>query len=106
MLSDAKIAKNYMTRDELEELTSLVNLCLDSATLMVKRKRPIYMEEWVEQVNAQLKIHGYTILTGKGSMSREEAEKIVTKVYEEYRPKQDQMFLSDFDSLVSKTLGK
>lgn len=106
MLSDAKIAKNYMTREELEELTTLVNLCLDSATLMVKRRRPIYMEEWVEQVNAQLKIHGYAILTGKGSMSREEAERIVAKVYEEYRPKQDQMFLSDFDSLVCKTLGK
>ena len=53
-LSDTKIAKNYMTHEELSELTSLVNLCLDSATLTVKRGRPIYMNEWVEQVNAQL----------------------------------------------------
>lgn len=64
-LSDTKIAKNYMTHEELSELTSLVNLCLDSATLTVKRGRPIYMNEWVEQVNAQLKIHGYEILSAR-----------------------------------------
>lgn len=40
-LSDTKIAKNYMMHDELGELTSLVNLCLDSASLTVKRGRPI-----------------------------------------------------------------
>ena len=40
------------------------------------------MNEWVEQVNAQLKIHGYEILSGKGTMSREQAERIVSKVYE------------------------
>ena len=105
-LSDTKIAKNYMTHEELSELTSLVNLCLDSASLTVKRGRPIYMNEWVEQVNAQLKIHGYEILSGKGTMSREQAEKIVSKVYEEYRPVQDARYKSDFDQLVEKTVKK
>ena len=105
-LSDTKIAKNYMTHDELSELTTLVNLCLDSAALTVKRGRPIYMAEWVEQVNAQLKIHGYDILSGKGAMSREEAEKIVAKVYEAYRPLQDERFKSDFDQLVEKSMKK
>ena len=101
-LSDTKIAKNYMTHEELNELTTLVNLCLDSAKLSIKRGRPIYMKEWVEQVNAQLKIHGYAILSGKGTMSKEEAEKIVTKVYEEFRPIQDKRFKSDFDKLLEK----
>ena len=105
-LSDTKIAKNYMTHDELGELTSLVNLCLDSASLTVKRGRPIYMNEWVEQVNAQLKIHGYDILSGKGTMSREKAEKIVSKVYEDFRPVQDSRFQSDFDKLVEKAIKK
>lgn len=101
-LSDARIAKNYMNNEELSELTSLVNLCLDSAALTVKRGRPIYMKEWVEHVNAQLKIHGYDILSGKGTISKEQAEEIVTKVYEEYRPIQDARFKSDFDKLVEK----
>ena len=47
-----------MTEEELGERTTLVNLCLDSASLTIKRGRLIYMNEWVEQVNAQLKIHG------------------------------------------------
>lgn len=106
MLSDTKIAKNYMTHDELSELTTLVNLCLDSAVLTVKRGRPIYMQEWVEQINAQLKIHGYEILSGKGSMSRDEAERIVSQVYETYRPIQDKRFKSDFDNLMKKSLKK
>ena len=105
-LSDTKIAKNYMTEEELSELTTLVNLCLDSASLTIKRGRPIYMNEWVEQVNAQLKIHGYDILSGKGSMSREQAEKIVSKVYDSFRPVQDARFQSDFDKLVEKTVKK
>lgn len=103
-LSDTKVAKNYMTHEELSELTALVNLCLDSASLTVKRGRPIYMNEWVEQVNAQLKIHGYDILSGKGLMSREQAERIVSKVYEEFRPIQDSKYKSDFDQLVEKTI--
>ena len=104
-LSDTKIAKNYMTHEELSELTSLVNLCLDSATLTVKRGRPIYMNEWVEQVNAQLKIHGYEILSARAQcQENRQKERIVSKVYEEFRPIQDARYKSDFDQLVEKTI--
>ena len=64
------------------------------------------MNEWVELVKAQLKIHGYDILSGKGTMTREQAEKIVSKVYEEFRPIQDSRFQSDFDKLVEKAIKK
>ena len=36
--------------------------------------------------------------------SREQAERIVSKVYEEFRPIQDARYKSDFDQLVEKTI--
>lgn len=62
-----------MTREELSELNQLVNICLDNAELSVKRGRPISMQGWVEQVNAILSLHGYTLLTGKGTRSSADA---------------------------------
>jgi len=104
--SDTKIAKNYMTHEELSELNQLVNICLDSAELTVKRNRPIRMAEWIEQINAILKMHGYNLLDKKGSKSREQAKEYAADQFEKFRPIQDVTHLSDFDKLVDKTLKK
>ena len=103
-LSDTYVAKNYMTREELSELNQLVNICLDNAELSVKRGRPISMQGWVEQVNAILSLHGYTLLTGKGTRSSADAKAHAKAEYEKFRPIQDEHFVSDFDKMVAKTL--
>lgn len=105
-LTDTKIAKNYMTHPELSELNQLVNMCLDSAELTIKRGRPIHMTEWVEQINAILKLHGYTLLAGKGSRSSDQAKEHAAAEFGKFRPAQDAAYLSDFDKLVDKTLKK
>ena len=105
-LSDTKIAKNYMTHEELSELNQLVNLCLDSAELTVKRGRHIFMAEWIEQINSILKMHDYATLVGKGSKSGDQAKKYAAGQFEKFRPIQDTTYLSDFDRLVGKTLKK
>lgn len=89
-----------MTCDELSELNQLVNICLDNAELSVKRGRSISMQGWVEQVNAILSFHGYTLLTGKGTRSKADAK----AEYEKFRPIQDAHYVSDFDEMVAKTL--
>lgn len=93
-----------MTREELSELNQLVNICLDNAELSVKRGRPISMQGWVEQVNAILSLHGYTLLTGKGTRSSADAKAHAKAEYEKFRPIQDAHFVSDFDEMVTKTL--
>lgn len=105
-LSDTYVAKNYMTREELSELNQLVNICLDNAELSVKRNRPISMQGWVEQVNAILSLHGYTLLTSKGTRSSADAKMHAKAEYEKFRPIQDAHFISDFDEMVTKTLKK
>jgi hypothetical protein len=105
-LSDAKIAKNYMTHEELSELNQLVSLCLDSAELRVKRGIPIRMAEWIEQVNSMLTMHGYALLVGKGSRSKEQGEDHAKEEYEKFRPIQDNAYISDFDKLVERCNSK
>lgn len=104
--SDTTVAKNYMTPEELGELTTLVNLCLDSAVLRAKRQEHIFMHDWIEMFNLQLQIHGYEILQGKGLVSSEQAKMVVKEHWDKFRPLQDARFKSDFDYLVEKTIKK
>lgn len=99
-LSDAKVAKNYMTYEELSELNKLVNFCLDGAEIATTRGRVITMQGWIEQINAMLSMYGYELLKGMGTHTREEAEIHATSEYEKFRPIQDANFLSDFDRMV------
>lgn len=99
-LSDAKVAKNYMTYEELAELNRLVNFCLDGAEIATTRGRVITMQGWIEQINAILSMYGYELLKGMGTRTREEAEVHATSEYEKFRPIQDANFLSDFDRMV------
>ncbi|MBR3302796.1 MAG: virulence RhuM family protein [Bacteroidales bacterium] len=104
--SDTIIAKNYMNYEELKELTTLVNLCLDSAEIKLRRQERIKMKDWIEMFNAQLRLHGYEVLTGKGSASTENAKAVAKREWEKFRPIQDAHFKSDFDKLVENTLKK
>ena len=104
--SDTTIAKNYMTAEELGELTTLVNLCLDSAILKAKRQEHIFMKDWIEMFNVQLSVHGYEILEGKGVVSADRAKAVAKEHWEKFRPGQDAEFKSDFDYLVEKAQKK
>lgn len=99
-LSDAKVAKNYMTYEELSELNKLVNFCLDGAEIATTRGRVITMQGWIEQINAILSMYGYELLKGLGTRTREQAEAHAESEYEKFRPIQDANFISDFDRMV------
>lgn len=74
---EAKIAKNYMLKDELEILYLLVEQFLSFAELQIKLKRPLYMKDWREYLDDFLKLNKLEILKTKGSVSHEEMEKVV-----------------------------
>ena len=105
-LSDTKVAKNYMTHEELSELNQLVSLCLDSAELRIKRGIPIRMVEWIDQINTILKMHGYAVLVGKGLRSKEQGDTHAKKEFDKFSPIQDSTYISDFDKLVNKIIKK
>ena len=83
-IEDAKIAKNYMLKGELEILYLLVEQFMSFSELQIKLKRPMYMNDWRQYLNEFLKLNKLEILKHKGSVSRKEMEKVVKKEMTSY----------------------
>ena len=48
--SDIKIAKNYLSKEELKEMNHIVNMYLDYAELQASRGRLMKMRDWEEKL--------------------------------------------------------
>ncbi len=104
MPSDVMIAKNYLDKKELDHLNRIVTMYLDYAELQAVRKKPMYMKDWTEKLNAFLKFSEYEILTNAGKISHEVAEVLALEEYKKFKKVQDQKYVSDFDREVKKLL--
>ena len=80
--SDAFIAKNYCSEDELLALNDVVSAYLEFAEMQARRRIPMYMSDWIETLDGFLKLSRHEILTHAGSISAKTAE---LKAKEEYR---------------------
>ena len=98
--SDVVVAKNYLDKEEIIELNNLVSMYLDYAERQVKLGRIISMKEWKEKLELFLKLNEYNILKDNGKIKREIANALALSEYEQYRIKQDENYLSDFDELI------
>nr|WP_295001009.1 virulence RhuM family protein [uncultured Methanobrevibacter sp.] len=102
-LSDTRIAKNYLTEEELAELNKLVELYLNYAELQATSEIPMSMSDWAEQLDKFLDFVGYQILEGNGKVSRCEIDDFVKGEFEKFRPIQDRFYKSDYDEFVERT---
>ena len=102
-LSDAKIAKNYLTENELKRLNRIVSMYLDYAEDRAERHIPMSMKDWAERLDKFLEFYEYNILEGKGSISREEIDEFVKLEYEKFKPIQDKLFQSDYEKFDEET---
>ena len=98
--SDVTIAKNYLSRDELESLGRVVNAFLDLAEDRAKRNIPMTMEDWATRLDKFLDADDREILKDSGKITKKIAnEKAITE-FEQYRVVQDRVFMNDFDKLL------
>ena len=81
-INDIKIAKNYLSADELKILNNLVSGYFDFAEIQALRHKPMYMDDYVRQLDNILLANGEGLLTDGGSVSHEEA---MEKALAEYR---------------------
>ncbi len=101
--SDVSVAKNYLTKDELDSLGRIVNSFLDAAEDFAKRKIPMTMEDWAKRLDMFLEFTGREILTDAGTVSRITAQAYAESEFEKYRVTQDKLYQSDFDKLIEET---
>ena len=98
--ADVTIAKNYLSKDEMNYLERIVSLYLDYAELQAERKIPMSMEDWAKRLDGFLEFNGNELLTGPGKISAEQAKLHAETEYEKYRIIQDRLFESDFDRFL------
>ena len=77
---------------------------LDFAEMRAKKGVVMYMNDWVEKLDAFLRFNEKKILRDNGKISNEIAVALAEKEYEKYRKKQDRDYISDFDREVKKLL--
>lgn len=79
---DTEIAKNYLDEDELRVLNNLVSGYFDFAEISAIEHRPMYMKDYIQQLDAILSSGGRKLLKGAGSVSHAAA---IEKAHSEYR---------------------
>ena len=100
--TDVIIAKNYLTKEELEQLELIVTAFLDLAEARARRHIPMTMEDWATRIDKFLLSDDRNILKDAGKISHEIAcDKALTE-FEKYRVKQDKLYKSDFDLLLEE----
>jgi hypothetical protein len=85
--SETGIAKNYMTEDELFALNRLVSAFFDLAELKARNREPMYMRDWLAELDTFTNIYGKGTLQGAGSVSHNDALEKAGREYEKYRKK-------------------
>ena len=104
--TDVGVAKNYLTKEELESLGRIVSAFLDFAEDFAKRRIPMTMEDWATKLDSYLQLTGREVLQNAGSVSRKDAIRHAESEFEKYRIVQDRLYESDFDKLVEETEKK
>jgi len=81
---DVIIAKNYLSKDEIDTLNRLTVIFLETAELTVKERKDLTIAFWKDNVDRLLNFQNKKILQGSGSMSNTQMENLVEKVYEKF----------------------
>lgn len=102
--SDTLVAKNYLNEKELSRLNRLVTMFIDYAELMAEDQQLMSMKDWLNETDRFLTNNRRNVLEGKGHISRETAVRKVSSIYDEFRKKQDEAYISEFDREMEKYL--
>lgn len=102
--TDVSIAKNYLTKEEMESLGRIVNAYLDLAEERAKRKIPMTMEDWAKRLDLFLEYDDRAVLQDAGKITAEIAKDKAESEFEKYRITQDRLFQSDFDKMIMEQL--
>lgn len=86
VMKDVTVAKNYLEENELRIMNNLVSGYFDLAEINAIEHKPMYMSDYIEQLDAILSSGGRELLSGSGQVSHDAA---VAKAKDEYRKYQE-----------------
>ncbi len=84
---EIEIAKNYLLQDELNILNRMVTAYLEIAEIQALNRTPMYMADWISQLDNFLTMTGKEILQHSGKISHQKAIEKAHTEYEKYKEK-------------------
>ena len=112
-LSDVKIAKNYLTKDELFRLNRMVSAFFDLAEIKAQEHEKMTMQDWVTELDKFTQAYWKWVLPDAWKISHEEAMEKAEKEYRNYQAKtlspveiEYLNSIKDIEKKVKKNLGK
>ena len=105
-LKEVVIAKNYLTEEELKVLNNLVSGYFDFAEIQAMKRKPMYMADYIKQLDNILSATGEKVLQNAGRVSHQEAIEKATTEFKKYQVKTlsavEQDYLKTLKSLEKK----
>lgn len=83
--SDTGIGKNYLNKDEIENLKLIVDQYLSFAEAQAYNHIPMMMDDWEKSLNVILTMNRKNILETKGKIKMELAKRKAREEYKEYK---------------------
>ena len=112
-LADVKIAKNYLTKDELFRLNRMVSAFFDLAEIKAQEHEKMTMQDWVDELDKFTQTYWKWVLPDAWKISHEEAMEKAEKEYRNYQAKtlspveiEYLNSIKDIEKKVKKNLGK
>jgi hypothetical protein len=82
---ETEIAKNYLSESELNILNRIVTAFLEIAEIQALNQTPMYMKDWIEQLDSFLKMTKKEVLSNAGNISHQQALQKAHSEYEKYK---------------------
>ena len=81
---DICVAKNYLNEDELKVLNNIVSGYFDFAEIQAMRHNPVYMSDYVDQLDNLIQVTGGKVLDNAGKISHKQALEKANEEYKKY----------------------
>lgn len=106
--SDVSIAKNYLSKDEIDGLNRIVVMWLDYAEDQAKRRKQVFMEDWIIKLDDFLEFNDRDVLNNSGSISKKDADTFAKSEYDKFAKRRreyveeqaEKNYLSELEEVV------
>jgi hypothetical protein len=88
--NEVGIAKNYLDQTELQTLNRMVSAFFDLAELRAMQHIPMYMKDWIAELDSFAEHYGKGVLPDAGKVSHKKAVEKAENEYKKYRKKTDE----------------
>ncbi|ASM37023.1 virulence RhuM family protein [Campylobacter sputorum] len=111
--TDVTIAKNYLSKKEIDELNRIVVMWLDYAEDQANRRKQVFLKDWEERLDKFLEFNEREMLKGHGKISKKQAYKIAKDEFEKFRAtrraeleKQGENDIKELENLTKQSVIK